>query len=608
MNSARAARGVLAAGAALFVIGVIVASSNPGPRAWGLHLPGFLPQPERTLAILLLAGGAVLLAFDFLRGDAPPARVRPGPAANLPGWSGWLLLLPWSFVLWRFATRTHFLGDGTVWLWSIQLGTPSPFEPLAAAVWGAHAHLLRALGLPVDASTAALLSIACGVIAAPLLWGIATEIAPRPGSRALAFAVLVTLGLMQLYFGYIESYPPVTVAMLAFLWVGLRCLRGAAHPVLPAVLLGISIAFHLSSAFLALSFLYLLLLGSDRPWILRAGLAIVPPALAAGILVLLRYPPEQWAGAFRIAERAIEPGHGAAVLAKPYGALSLDHAWDLLNAVLLVLPVPALLLGSAVAGGVTWDRGTRFLAAAAVPGFLLAAALVLPVAPAQDWDLTSILLLPLAVLGVKMGLTIPKAPIRAARGAGLVALGAGALLSFVLVNADEEAGLSRYETLVGPGSKITAYGRAYGNELLATYDADRRDYGRAALHAQRAIEAEPTNPRYWVKKGAALYESGRYDEAMPVLLESIRRGPWRDDGYYDLGNCLVRKGRYAEAAYYYREAIRRGSPQPDYFHNLGVALYYEGKRDSARVLWLDVVRRWPSYPLSRNSLRLHFGG
>src|SRR5690242_18370063 len=98
MNSARGARGVLAAGAALFVIGVIVASSNPGPRAWGLHLPGFLPQPERTLAILLLAGGAVLLGFDFLRGDAPPARVRPGPAAHLPGWSGWLLLLPWSFV------------------------------------------------------------------------------------------------------------------------------------------------------------------------------------------------------------------------------------------------------------------------------------------------------------------------------------------------------------------------------------------------------------------------------------------------------------------------------------------------------------------------------
>ncbi|HMI30518.1 MAG TPA: tetratricopeptide repeat protein, partial [Candidatus Limnocylindrales bacterium] len=294
---------------------------------------------------------------------------------------------------------------------------------------------------------------------------------------------------------------------------------------------------------------------------------------------------------------------------------SAGHAWDLLNAILLVLPVPALLLLSASVsrasgrdvGAVSPDAASIFLAAAALPGLVLAIALVLPVPPAQDWDLTSILLIPLAILGVKAGCSMPNVPLRGVRGLALALLGAGALLSFVLVNANESSGLHRFETIIGPGAKITPYGRAYGNELLASYDEDRRDYARALIHSQRALDAEPTNPRYYVKKGAALYELGRYDEAIPVLEEGVRRGPARDDAYYNLGNCYARKRRYPEAVANYRNAIRLGRPSPDYLNNLGVALFYSGKPDSARALWTGVVRRWPAYALSSNALARHFG-
>ena len=95
---------------------------------------------------------------------------------------------------------------------------------------------------------------------------------------------------------------------------------------------------------------------------------------------------------------------------------------------------------------------------------------------------------------------------------------------------------------------------------------------------------------------------GRYDEAIPILEESIRRGP-RDDGYYDLGNCLSKLKRYPEAVASYREAIRiTQQPRPEFFNNLGVALFNSGKKDSARVVWIDVVRRWPWYTLARRSL------
>jgi len=661
MNPSRAARGALAAAAAAFVLEVIAASSTPGPRAWAFHLPGFLPDPDRPFVMLLLVGGAALLAIDFLRGggadaheparrsneaarakDRPrqrggkrrggreePRRQSTAPASSfrMPGWSGWLLLFPWAWLLWRLETRTRFLGDGTIWLENIRSGNPSPFsEPLAAAAWAGYARILRSIALPIDPVTAGLLPIFCGVIAGALLWGIASEIVPRGGPRAIALAVLATMGIVQLYFGYIESYPSVSVAMLLYLWLGLRHMRGADHPIWCGIALALAIAFHLSCLFLVPSFLFLVL-REKRSWLERAALAALPAAGAAALLILLGYPPSRWLGAFNIAARAVESGHEAALFAKQYGVFSLDHAWDLLNAILLALPVPAILLLAALAGGAARNRKTSgapareasapegapadpatiFLAIAALPGLLLAAALVLPVAPAQDWDLTAILLLPLAILGVKAGFSIPRLSLRGARGAGIAMLGAGALLSFVLVNANEESSLRRYETLVGPGAKITAYGRAYGNEVLATYDVSRNDFARALIHAQRALDAEPTNPRYWIKKGAALYELGRFDEAIPILREGIRRGPARDDAYYDLGNCLAKKRQYPEAVANYREAVRRSEPRPDYYNNLGVALYYSGSTDSARALWTEVVRRWPSYTLSRRSLMQHFG-
>jgi len=648
MVPSRVSGGVLALGSAAFVVGVVAASQAPGPVAWALHLPGFLPGPERVLVMALLIGGAALLAFDFLRGAPPrdsgdtprakdPTRGRgakrrgarehlsrrsgSGQGFRMPGWSGWLLLLPWTWFLWKFETRTRFLGDGTIWLKTLQARSPNVFsEPLAAAAWAGYVGLLRSLRIPVDAVTVGPLPVFCGVLAAALFWGIASEITRKGRSRSIAFTALATMGIVQLYFGYIESYPPVTIAILTYLWLGLRRLRGADHSLWSAIALAAAIAFHLSSAFLAPSFLYLVW-RERSSWLKRAALAFVPPAAAAALLILLGYPLSLWVRAFEIGARAVEPGHAAALYARPYAAISFGHASDVVNAILLALPVPALLLLAALAGAVSPDRKAPgapepgafgdpdaiFLVLAALPGFLFAAAMVLPVAPAQDWDLSAILLLPLAVLGVRAGVSIPKFPIRGVRAAGVVMLGAGALLSFVLVNADEESGVRRFEVLVGPEARITGYGRAYGNEILNSYDAERGDFPRALIHAQRALDAEPTNPRYWTKKGAALYELNRFDEAIPVLEEAIRRGPARDDSYYDLANCLVRVSRYPEAVASYRQAIRLTEPRPDYLHNLAVVLYREGKTDSARVLWTEVVRRWPDYTQARHSLILHFG-
>jgi len=609
MDRTRAAGGVLAAGSSAFVIAVIVASQTPGPRAWGLHLPGFLLGPERWLVTALLVAGAALLVLDFV---APRARDHPSRRSSkrprslrLPRWTGWLLLVPWCFLLFRLAIRTQLLGDAQVWMDHIRADHPEEYtEPLAAAVWALFSRILEALRFPVDPATMAPLPVFCGLVAGVLLWGIAGEI--TSGSRALALALLATMGVAQLYFGYIESYPTVSVVILAYLWLGLRHARGADHPAWLTIALAVAIASHLACLYLVPSFLFLTS-REPRPWGVRAGMACAPLAGAAALLLLLGSSPSRWVESFRVAVSSVRAGHDASVFAKPYGLISLDHASDVGNAILLVLPVPLLLLVAALASGPSRrpEPDSAFLAISAIPGVALAAALLLPVAPAQDWDLFSILLLPLGVLGVQTG--VSRIPIRGRRAWGLASLGAGTLLAFVLVNANERSSLRRYETLLGPGAKVTAFARAYGNELLCTEDFERNDNEAAAVHARRALEAEPTNPRYWIKTGVALDRLGRTAEAIPVLEEAVRRGPERPDSYFYLGNALYEVRRYPEAVACYRNAVHRSVPRPDYLYNLGVALYFSGQPDSARALWTDVVRRWPSFTEASRTLNVAFG-
>ena len=127
--------------------------------------------------------------------------------------------------------------------------------------------------------------------------------------------------------------------------------------------------------------------------------------------------------------------------------------------------------------------------------------LVVPSSPAQDWDLLAIVLLPAALAVTAAGIpALERVSPRAT--AGILLIATAGLLGFVLVNADAAAGIRRFESLVGEDAALRPHERAYGNEKLATYWSDRADFGRAFTHARRAVDAEPSNPRYWVKAGA----------------------------------------------------------------------------------------------------------
>jgi len=600
----------LALAAVAYAVLVTGTSGNPDPRAWGVNLPGYLPGPERILVLGLLWSGAALLLLGARArsaGGAPPPRRggRPG-AGTTPG--PWLLLLPLLAVLfYSLRVATHLLGDGQVWIDNLAVDAlPAYSEPLSSAVWNGYAWFLRAAGTPVGAATLAYLPIACGMVASLLMAALASELCPSRKAWIVSLLLLLALGTTQLYFGYIESYPVASLALLAYLWIMMRATRGAAPVWAAGLLLAAAVAAHVIFVFLVPSYAWLAL--RNRAPRRRALDLAVPVVAAAALFSLLRFGPSDFLRPFgRVAGAAESSPDFRYGLA---GALTARHVLDLGNLALLTAPVPFLLvLARALGRRKPAPRDAPPLTPlllAGLPGLLAAAVLVVPGSPAQDWDLMSMTVWPAAVFALALGQPVLTASPRAGR-VGLVLLSIAGLAAFVLTNAGAEPALRRFASLVGPASELSPHERAYGNEKLVQYYVGRREFEAAVPFARRMLDAEPTNPRYWVKAGAVFCGLGRYGEAAPYFEEALRRGPGRADALYNLGLCYLRVGRRPEARTAFRAAVEADSTRPDYRQNLGVALYQVGEIDSARAVWEEVLRRWPGYPLTRLSLERHFG-
>lgn len=192
----------------------------------------------------------------------------------------------------------------------------------------------------------------------------------------LPYGLFATLGLMQLFFGYVENYSFAAVGVLAYLWLGLAVIEGRRPLWLAAAILAFTHATHPSTIILAPSLLYLgaHLLNNPRDAAAPGAaprnqtfLAIVlqialPMLLIGGATFLFMETSGHGVAALLNTDR---PGGGDArwfvpILAtttrwEHYTMFSWPHLRDWLNGQMLVAPIvlPAL----AVVG--MWIVGVR---------------------------------------------------------------------------------------------------------------------------------------------------------------------------------------------------------------------------------------------------------
>src|SRR5207245_4600504 len=102
---------------------------------WGLHLVGFLGLPGQVLVYGLLALGVLASAMGLFRSKAPepspsePSFEEPADATG-PGRFARVrsaaikvaLMVLYAAALWALRARTHFLGDGMLWVMGLREG------------------------------------------------------------------------------------------------------------------------------------------------------------------------------------------------------------------------------------------------------------------------------------------------------------------------------------------------------------------------------------------------------------------------------------------------------------------------------------------------------
>jgi len=230
--------------------------------------------------------------------------------------------------------------------------------------------------------------------------------------KLLTFGLVASLGTMQLFFGYVESYTFICLGILATLWLARRCLRGETDVVWPAAVLALTHAFHPSTLVLqpSLWFLGWTLWRQGKVRGTEAVLRVLLPSLAVGLgLLALMEAGGHGLEAFLGQDfpgggdrRWLVPLLRTTTRWEHYTLFSGAHLLDVVNEQLLTAPVvlPTLLLVAALARRrLQWDDPTlRFLLLAA-GGYLFLTLVWNPdYGGRRDWDLFAPASLPLTVL------------------------------------------------------------------------------------------------------------------------------------------------------------------------------------------------------------------
>ncbi len=566
------------------------------------------------LLIVLVPGGQLLLA----RGAGVIVnRLGRGPA--LPAMGGLAFA---ALLFYLFRTDNPFLGDSFL-LTSLVSGPGLP--DFGSAGFGSlwlHKLIFRMAGiLPGTGNLSGeipylITSISSGALSIYLAARLSRLLLEGEAARAILFIVLAGSGGALFYMGYVEHYPLMQAALLAYLFLSIRHIRGEGSLGPPTVAIVAACAIHISAVVILPSWILLLSKGSLPPrdrlkWLLP----ILLPAVA-GALLLFRYS-ERFYGGLEAFIPLLQKGSHS------YAFTDIQHFSFVGNELLLLMGGALLLFCLNLPRRPEPEEcednrpGTmRFLAVTSFLGLLFLVTVDPRLGP-RDWDLMALPLYPLILLVAMVTLSRRENP--SSRVAGMIVAAVllhtvpwlsanrsidravGMTLDMVVhdphyanpaARAPKSLGilLSRagYHEEAGKLYELAAETKEDAQNYfnLGTNFARRGEYGKAVDYLFRAIEIEPSYLEAYTNLAGALVELDRQDEGEIALRELIRIAPDYYRGRTALADLLNSAGRTDEAIVQYESAIAIDSTSAGAWANLGVARIRAGDREGARAAFL----------------------
>jgi hypothetical protein len=334
-----------------FILLHVLSTVLPPNLAWGLSffahpdsLPGLLISalylalavPPVTALFLSKIEGPVSAAMDFFRNRKFLFRLT-------------LALISGS-LFWLFRIRHLYWGDAKIfveaiphpdfrltynWQAPLDVFIHSKIWELAHKLWG------------WDVATVyGVISVLSGVLFLQLLVNVAEELGRNRPERLFLWALTATGGFIQLFFGYIESYTIIPTGILAYLWLGIRSIKGQTSLFWPILCLSLTNAFHPSTIVLWPS-AFLLVKGRPRKEWLK--FLAIPIVVALGVIALMESGKHGIDALLGVdfpggADRHwFVPLRHAGTEWEHYTMFSLGHLVDIVNEQLLVAPFGLIL-------------------------------------------------------------------------------------------------------------------------------------------------------------------------------------------------------------------------------------------------------------------------
>lgn len=397
----------------------------PEAGVWGVwHYSVLPPVPRWGLALVVAALTANPVADAALRAVRGLWHRLPGKnhrlawrvfvslAAMVPFWLLRIRHLRWGDADFIVKALAYTGADRPVWtIYNWQ-------SPLTIFT---HAKLWLLLnpgtGIAVD-TLYALTSVLAGGIFVFLCLSCAGLLGDTTSEKFVLAGLLLTVGAVELFFGYIENYTLMSVGLLLTLYLSLRHIRSGTSLVWPSLSLAVTNAFHPSTIVVWPALLYL---GTHPPVPEKPGRpatavhrwlsVLLPPILVFVALSAFMAAGGHGPGAMLVDDR---PGGADAIPFVPlfrvttewqhYTMFSAAHFLDWINEHLLISPAGLLLLGVFAVAAVgrslgvqrsaayqTMDgrssRETTFLAVAGLTYLLLTFVWNPDYGGRKDWDL-----------------------------------------------------------------------------------------------------------------------------------------------------------------------------------------------------------------------------
>jgi len=605
---------------------------------WGVHFYHFYPAWIGW--ILVLASLAMLIpgvsSSLYLKFDALAKKVKK-PFDSMGQNKSFLVLSLISLpIFWVFRSRLHLLGDGYFRITDLPEGRLHLQEWLDAFI---HLIVYRVMIKLIPGWTPeltyAIISVLCGGAFVYLALKLSAVLGKTGLGKSLIFFSLISLGSIQLFFGYVESYSILQVALLAYILFSALYLLRRANMVPAVAAFVLSVGLHVTSLVFAPSLIYLVTRANkDRSGKKASPAKTISNAFVFAGLMVASFLVVSWI--FVVATGLEKTGKGifilplTATVSYKFGMFSSGHISEFANQLLLLSPLGISLMVFFLFFKIRYrefrDRLTNFLILASSFALVYLFAFNFTLGSA-DWDLRSMPAPFIGLLGMLLFLrwgekssTVHGPPSTAqnrsdadgprrekvppTRSPVAKRLGAWGVIfiwfslfhtvPWVMINAHHQRSLDRYlliqETDPHPVDE-TGYNLYKIARILRM--AELPD--EIPSMYERAIARNAYDTLSYFNLAAHHHQNELYDRAIPILDTLLKVDPAYPKANWMMGNIYVKRKGYAKALPYLKKAYPYLADNTDFLYELGASYFQTGETQKAGEIAADILELDPYY-------------